>query len=45
MTAIRREGIVGREPSSDTVLKEDDVLVLYGTPEALEHGEAVLLMG
>jgi K+:H+ antiporter len=45
VSAIRREGIVGREPSSDTVLKEGDVLVLYGTPEALEHGEAVLLMG
>ena len=45
VTAIRREGIVGREPSSDTVLRENDVLVLYGTPEALEHGEAVLLMG
>jgi len=45
ISAIRRDGIVGREPSSDTVLKEGDVLVLYGTPEALEHGEAVLLMG
>ncbi|HZF26078.1 MAG TPA: cation:proton antiporter [Steroidobacteraceae bacterium] len=45
ITAIRRDGIVGREPSPDTLLKEGDVLVLYGTPEALEHGEAVLLMG
>ena len=45
VSAIRREGIVGREPSPDTLLKEGDVLVLYGTPEALEHGEAVLLMG
>jgi CPA2 family monovalent cation:H+ antiporter-2 len=45
VSAIRRDGIVGREPAPDTVLKEGDVLVLYGTPEALEHGEAVLLMG
>lgn len=45
VSAIRRAGIVGREPSPDTVLEEGDVLVLFGTPEALEHGEAVLLMG
>ena len=38
-------GIVGRDPAADTVLKEGDVIVLYGTPEALEHAEAVLLMG
>ncbi len=45
VSAIRRAGIVGREPSPDMVLEEGDVLVLFGTPEALEHGEAVLLMG
>lgn len=45
VSAIRRDGIVGREPGSDTVLREGDVLVLYGTPEALEHGETVFLMG
>ncbi|HJS21462.1 MAG TPA: cation:proton antiporter [Steroidobacteraceae bacterium] len=45
VSAIRRAGIVGREPSPDTVLEEGDVLVLFGTPEALEHGEAVLLAG
>lgn len=45
VSAVRRAGIVGREPSPDTVLEEGDVLVLFGTPEALEHGEAVLLMG
>lgn len=44
-SAIRRDGIVGREPAADTVLREGDVLVLYGHPDALEHGEAVLLMG
>jgi len=45
VSALRRDGIVGREPGSDTVLREGDVLVLYGTPEALEHGETVFLMG
>jgi len=27
------------------VFEEGDVLILFGTPEALEHAEAVLLMG
>jgi CPA2 family monovalent cation:H+ antiporter-2 len=45
VSAIRRAGILGREPAPDTVLEEGDVLVLFGTPEALEHAEAVLLMG
>ena len=45
ISAVRREGIVGRDPSPDTVLKEGDVVVLYGTPDALEHAEVVLLMG
>jgi hypothetical protein len=26
-------------------LKEGDVVVMYGTPEAVEHAETVLLMG
>ena len=45
VSAIRRAGIVGREPTPDTLLEEGDVLVLFGTPEALEHGEAILLAG
>jgi monovalent cation:H+ antiporter-2, CPA2 family len=45
VSAVRRDGIVGREPTPDTQLKEGDVLILYGTPEALEHAESVLLMG
>lgn len=44
-TAIRREGIVGRDPGPETVLRDGDVVVIYGSPEALEHGEAVLLAG
>ncbi len=45
VTALRREGVVGRQPPTDTVLKEDDVLVLWGTPEDLENGEQILLGG
>ncbi len=45
ITALRRDGIVGPQPSADTLLREGDVVVLYGTPEALERGESLLLMG
>ncbi|MGH8115123.1 MAG: cation:proton antiporter regulatory subunit, partial [Rhodanobacteraceae bacterium] len=45
VTALRRDGVVGRQPASDTVLKPEDVLVLWGTPEDLELGEAILLRG
>jgi CPA2 family monovalent cation:H+ antiporter-2 len=45
VTAIRREGIVGRDPDPDTRLREGDVLVLFGTAEDLEQGESRLLMG
>jgi CPA2 family monovalent cation:H+ antiporter-2 len=45
VTAIRRHGIVGRQPNANTVLKQDDVLVLYGTPESLERAETLLLSG
>jgi CPA2 family monovalent cation:H+ antiporter-2 len=44
-TALRRQGIVGREPSEQLQLREGDVLVIYGVPEALEHAETVLLAG
>ncbi len=44
-TAIRRHGITGREPAGDTELREGDIVVIYGIPEALEHAEAVLLAG
>ena len=45
VTALRREGVVGRQPPRDTVLKAGDVLVLWGTPEDLEIGEEILLRG
>ena len=44
-TAIRRQGITGREPAGETELREGDVVVIYGIPAALEHAEAVLLTG
>jgi CPA2 family monovalent cation:H+ antiporter-2 len=44
-TGIRRQGILGREPSNDTEIREGDIVVLYGLPEALEHAESVLLAG
>lgn len=45
VSAVRRDGIVGREPSPDTVFKEGDVVVICGTPEAVEHAETLMLMG
>ena len=44
-TGIRRQGILGREPSGDTSLREGDIVVIYGQPDALERAEAVLLAG
>ena len=44
-TSIRRQGILGREPTGDTEFQDGDIVVVYGTPEALEHAEAVLLAG
>jgi len=44
-TAVRRDGIVGRDPDPEMKLREGDVVVLFGTPEAQEHAEAVLLAG
>ena len=45
VTAIRRDGILGQQPTPSTVLREGDVVILAGAPEALENGEARLLMG
>ena len=44
-TGLRRHGILGREPSGEARLREGDIVVIYGLPEALEHAEAVLLAG
>jgi CPA2 family monovalent cation:H+ antiporter-2 len=45
VSAVRRDGIVGREPGPDTIFKVGDVVVVCGTPEAVEHTETLLLMG
>jgi CPA2 family monovalent cation:H+ antiporter-2 len=44
-TALRRQGITGREPADATLLRGGDVLVIYGMPEAREHAEAIVLTG
>lgn len=44
-TGVRRAGILGREPDAAMALREGDVVVIYGLPEALEHAENVLLAG
>ncbi|HEX7964446.1 MAG TPA: cation:proton antiporter [Gammaproteobacteria bacterium] len=43
VTALRREGVVGRQPPGITVLKQGDVVVLWGTPEKLQDAEERLL--
>jgi len=45
VTAVRRGGIRGPQPAPETRLVAGDVLVLYGTPEALEVAEKLLLEG
>lgn len=45
VTALRRHGIVGKQPVADTQLRPGDVLVLYGTPEDLSAAEAFLHNG
>jgi monovalent cation:H+ antiporter-2, CPA2 family len=44
-TGVRRQGILGREPAPDTILRDGDIVVIYGQPEELERAEAVLLAG
>jgi monovalent cation:H+ antiporter-2, CPA2 family len=44
-TGVRRQGILGREPAPETVLRDGDIVVLYGLPEELERAEALLLAG
>ncbi len=45
ITGIRRDGILGPQPDDSTVFREGDIVVLYGTADALELGEKLLLMG
>lgn len=43
--AINRHGIRGESPSDEVELQEGDVLTLYGSPEALDTAEQLLLTG
>ncbi len=43
VTALRRAGIVGRDPGPETLLRAGDTLVLYGTPEDLQNAQHKLL--
>ncbi len=43
VTAVRRRGIRGADPSDDMLLQAGDVVVLRGVPEALELAEGRLL--
>ncbi len=45
VTAVRRGGARGLSPKPDTTLEEWDVVVLYGTPEAIERAKAIMLAG
>ncbi len=44
ITAVRRRGIVGDNPGGGLVLQSGDVVVLRGTPDALQAGEQRLLL-
>jgi CPA2 family monovalent cation:H+ antiporter-2 len=45
VSAVRRGGIRGPDPGPETRLVAGDVVVLLGTPEALEAAEKILLEG
>ena len=45
VTAIRRHGIRGMQPSPDTHLQVGDVVILLGLPEALEQAERRVVEG
>ena len=45
VTGLRRGNVLGPEPEPDTRFRRDDVLVLYGAPEALAKAEKILLEG
>jgi len=45
VNALRRDGIVGRNPGPETRFREGDVVILWGAQEDLEREESRLLMG
>jgi len=42
VNAVRRRNVLGAQPSEDMVLQAGDVLVLLGSPEALQAAESLL---
>ncbi|RMD68477.1 MAG: potassium transporter [Gammaproteobacteria bacterium] len=45
VTAVRRSGIHAPAPLPHTLIQAEDILILYGAPEALEQAEVKLLKG
>ena len=45
VSAVRRDGIVGRDPGAETILKEGDVVVLFGPEDTIGAAEIRLLQG
>lgn len=45
VSGVRRDGILGRQPGPETEVRENDTLILFGTPEDLERAEDRLLKG
>ncbi len=45
VTAVRRDGIVGKDPDPTMELRAGDFLVLYGIPEALAEAEERVVKG
>lgn len=43
VTAVRRRGIPAFDPQPETVLEPGDIVVMRGTPEALESAEQRLI--
>jgi len=44
-TALRRDGIRGKQPTPELLLKENDVLIMYAKPEDLEYIKVELITG
>lgn len=45
ITAVRHEGVRSVRPTPELILSNNDVLVMYGTPQDLERAETRLLKG
>lgn len=45
ITAVKKRRKRAARPHPDMILSADDVLVLYGAPEDIEHAKALLLLG